>query len=41
MVYQWLCEECGEFNIYVAKCSKCGHYQPNQIYVTILEEGTE
>ena len=38
MVYQWLCEKCEAYNIYVEKCSKCGHYQPHQIYVTTFEE---
>jgi len=34
MVYQWCCEECGAFNIYIEICSTCGHHQPHKVYVT-------
>lgn len=39
MVYQWSCDKCKSYNIYVEKCSECGHDQPRGgTYITTFEE---
>ena len=39
MVYQWACEKCDSYNIYVETCANCGHIQKRKgIFVTTFEE---